>query len=252
VPYQIKGSQKKKFTGLHIFDRYISMPYLPVFLDLTGRKCLVIGAGSVGKRKIAVLLASGASNILVLDPHVAKPSFDTDISHPAVNFIQRPFYPEDLQGVSLVIASSADPQLNKEICRLCQEDTILCNIVDDPERGSFIVPALHRQGDLILTVSTSGASPALAKKIKNELAAKYGPEYDLWLRLLARIRKLLLGYHYPTQENTRIFRSLIEDDIYNSLTSQDESQLISILYQKLPETLHHAIREIIYDLFDPV
>ncbi len=228
------------------------MAYLPLLLDLKGKKCLVIGAGTVGKRKISLLLDCGASNIMVIDPYLVKEAFDNAISHPSVSFAQRPFCPEDLQGVFLVIASSSDYKLNLEVSRQCQKGNILCNIVDSPDLGSFIVPALHKQGDLMITVSTSGASPALAKRLKDELAEEYGPEYETWLKILARVRSLLFNYRFPTQENTHIFRSLVKDDIHQAIKAKDTLQLTSLLEQKLPTALHHDIRGLINDLFDLV
>ena len=228
------------------------MSHLPLLLDLQGKKCLIIGAGTVGKRKTSLLLDCGAEDILVVDPNQSSEVFQKSISHPAVTFVQRSFSPADLKGVSLVIASSSDYKLNLDISRICEKENILCNIVDAPELGSFIVPALHKQGELMISVSTSGSSPAMAKRIKDELAKIYGPEYELWLKILSRVRSLVFKYGYPTQENTRIFRSLVQEDIYLAIKTKDKLQLSQLLHQKLPNSLHHAIRGLINDLFDPI
>ncbi len=142
------------------------MRYYPIYVNLHGKRCLVVGAGQVGRRKIATLAECGAAEILVIDLAPADPACAGLFDHPAVTFACRPFAVSDLDGRFLVIASTDNEALNWEISRECAARGILCNIVDQPEKCSFIVPALYTQGELTVAISTGGGSPALARKIR--------------------------------------------------------------------------------------
>lgn len=123
------------------------MRYYPIFVNLQGKRCLVVGAGQVGQRKITGLATSGAAEILVLDPGMTPALAEALGRLPAVRLAARDFTPDDLDGRFLVIAATDDEALNWTISRECAHRGILCNIVDQPEKCSFIVPALYTQGD---------------------------------------------------------------------------------------------------------
>jgi len=124
------------------------MRYYPLYADLTRKRCLVVGAGEVGRRKIGTLAACGAKEVLVLDTRAPDADLQETLALPSVTFEQRSFAEPDLDGRFLVIASTSNEELNWHISRACEERGILCNIVDQPEKCSFIVPALFTQGDL--------------------------------------------------------------------------------------------------------
>lgn len=226
------------------------MPYFPAFLNLTGTSCLVVGAGEVGRRKIERILHCAPSELLIVDPHLEE-SIARELSgHDAVRIERRRFQAADVEGRFLVIASTEDPALNQEISRLCRERNILCNIVDQPDLCSFIVPALFSQGELQLAISTGGASPALARKVRQELSRSFGPEYASWVRLLGRLRPLVLGLELGLQENKEIFTGLAGDDILQALRRKDGNRLRALLQERLPRAIHPSIGPLLNEL-DP-
>ncbi len=210
------------------------MPYFPIFLDLSDKTCLVVGAGEVGRRKIFRLLDCGAGQVLIVDPEPPRELLDELGRHPGVTFARRCFEPEDIRDTFLVIAGTGDQETNTLISRLCQEKGIPCNIVDQPDKCSFIVPALLSRGDLNIAVSTGGASPALAGKIKQELAGAYGPEYETWLALLKRLRPLVLALGLEQSENKVIFQSLTDGEILEAIRAGDWQALEQALCRRLP------------------
>lgn len=224
------------------------MRYFPAFLDLTGKECLVVGAGEVGRRKIFRLLDCAAGNVLVVDPAPPEDLIQELKDLAGLQFARRSFQPRDIQGKFLVIASTGDQETNLLISRICQETNTLCNIVDQPQYCSFIVPALLSRGDLNIAVSTSGSSPALAGKIKKELAQRYGPEYETWLALLQRIRPLVLDLDLDQVENKTIFHSLTDKELLDRIRDKDWDKLLLSLQQRLPADLHAQLGDALHDL----
>jgi precorrin-2 dehydrogenase / sirohydrochlorin ferrochelatase len=223
------------------------MRYYPLFLDLQGKRCLVVGAGQVGRRKIRTLLECGGS-VLVVDTSPPGPDLQPLLDTPGVEFACRPFRPEDVEGRVLVIASTDNEEVNWEISRVCASRNVLCNIVDQPEKCSFILPALHTQGDLTVAVSTSGMSPALSKRIRKDLNRVFGPEYGVLVRLMGRLRPIVIGLGLPTAENTRIFSAVIESPILETLRRSDREETVELLRTLLPEPLHAQLRGLVDEL----
>ena len=165
----------------------LDMRYYPIFVNLQGKRCLVVGAGQVGRRKITGLAESGAAAILVVDPGLPPELAEQLSGLPAVTLAARPFAPDDLDDRFLVIAATDDEEQNWTISRECARRGILCNIVDQPEKCSFIVPALFTQGELTVAISTGGGSPALARKIRQGLGEFLGGEYGTLLVLMTAL-----------------------------------------------------------------
>ena len=152
----------------------------PINLNLTGRRCLVVGAGPIGLRKTRQLLACGA------DVTVLAPEFDPDFARLGVGRIEREFRSGDVAGFRLVITATGRPDVDQIIFDEAEALGIWVNSADDPERCSFTLPAVHRQGPLMFTVSTGGASPALSSWLRRRLETAVGPEYaELAARLAA-------------------------------------------------------------------
>src|SRR5262245_60372528 len=160
------------------------MQYYPIFLDLRAHPCVVIGGGAVAERKVESLLQARA-RVAVISP-TCTPPLRSWAAERVVVLPQRPYHFGDLRGFSVAFAATNDETLHQTIGG---EAGVLLNVVDRPALCSFIVPAVVSRGDLTLAVSTGGASPALAKKIRQALEQQFGPEYDLALRLLARVRE---------------------------------------------------------------
>jgi len=212
-----------------------------MFVSLEGRSCLVVGAGQVGLRKIETLAECRAASVLVVDQNPPDEGLSALLTRPglcsSLHFVQRDFQDSDLDGVFLAIASTSSPTVNQRISDLCRQRGVLCNIVDQPEACTFIVPATVRQGDLTLAISTGGQSPALAKALRKDLQKAYGPEYALFLDLMGRLRPLVLGLGLDTAANTAIFRKLVGSSLLEALKLGDAALARAELAAHLPLNL---------------
>jgi precorrin-2 dehydrogenase / sirohydrochlorin ferrochelatase len=181
--------------------------YYMACLDLEGRSCLVVGAGSTGVEKAKGLLECGA------DVTVVAPQAIAELDGLPVRWIRRGYRRTDLDGRFLVIAATSVPSLNRRVFRDAEAVGLLCNVVDVPELCSFILPAVHREGPIALAVSTGGASPVLAQRLRERLAALIGPEHAELARRLRELRPWVKA-HYPTYEERRdFFRRLVEREL---------------------------------------
>lgn len=162
--------------------------YYPIFADLTGRRCVVIGGGLIAQRKVTTLLDYGAQ-ITVVSPTVTK-RLAAYARQGTVRYVARRFRPSDLNGAWLVYASTDEPRINEQVYRTATAKRIFTNVVDQKPLCSFIAPAIFRRGALSVAVSTGGASPSLAKKIRSDLARRIGSDYVPMLRLLAGLRSV--------------------------------------------------------------
>ena len=155
--------------------------YYPVFLDLRGRRCLVVGGGEVAVRKVAGLLEAGA-DVTVIAPEISA-------MPPEARVLRRAFSPADIADMALVIAATNDPAVNAQIAAEARQRNIWVNVVDDPAAGSLILPSVVRRGALRIAISTGGASPTLAARLRAQLEAQYGEEYGRLVSLLWRLRR---------------------------------------------------------------
>ena len=215
------------------------MPY-PLFLDLTDKTALVVGAGGVGRRKIAGLAGRGLARLLVLDPALPA-ECETLACGTLLDQQCRGFTPHDVMGMALVFACTDNRAVNAAVAAACHERGVLCNVADDPTAGDFFVPALVERGDVVLAVSTGGAGPALSKHLRKELEDWLGNRYTAFAALLRRLRPALLALGLETTENTRIFRSLVHSPLAQLLVDDNTEEARRILRELLPEPLHAAI-----------
>jgi len=154
----------------------------PVNLTLAGRRCLVVGAGAVAARKIGGLLVCGA------EVTVVAPSVSAEVRELAVAVHERPYRRGDVDGYRLVIAATDDPAVNRAVYEDGEAAGIWVNSADDPASCAFTLPAVVRQGPIIVTVSTGGHSPALATWLKRRVADELGAEYSVLLEMLSTER----------------------------------------------------------------
>jgi precorrin-2 dehydrogenase len=158
----------------------MSARYYMACLDLRERDCLVVGGGRVAMEKVRGLLDCGAQVTVV------APDVDDALRRLPVRIEQRAFSRSDVVGRFLVIAATSDRSVNADVSGVAEERGTLCNVADDPELCSFILPAIVRRDPIVVGVSTGGASPALAQRIRSDVAALIGPEHaELALRLEA-------------------------------------------------------------------
>ena len=182
------------------------MKYLPIFLDLRGKRCVVIGEGYGSADKVALLAEAGA-----------------DVSR------EREYRPGMLAGYYLAIAATGNAALNDAIAREAEERNVLFNAVDYPARCRFIFPAVHRQGDLVLAVSSSGKSPALASRVRDRLAPHVGPEYAEFLDLLSEFRPAVAAAFPEFERRRRIWSEMLDSEALDLLRSSQAGAARGIL-----------------------
>ena len=207
------------------------MKYLPIYLDLRDRLCLVVGGGRVGQRKVLTLLECGARVRLVSRETTAE--LRDLIDSGRIEQAGQSYSPEHLESVALVFVCTDDAWLNRRIFREASDQGIEVNVADQPDLCSFIMPAVISQGDLTISVSTSGSSPALASRIRQRLETLFGPEYAQGLDLMARIRTRVLEEGGPDQENRDRFYGLIDAGLIEALAEKDRLRVERIIADAL-------------------
>ena len=184
------------------------MPYYPINLDIYDRHCLVVGGGGVGTRKVISLLNCGA-RVTVVSPEASDRLVELS-NNDRITLALRKFKDSDLEDVFLVIGATNDESLNRRIHKNAEHRGLLCNIADRPEICNFILPSVVRRGALTISISTSGRSPAMAKRLRKELEGQFGEEYNVLLQLMGAIRKKLLRQEHAPEEHKPLFESLLD------------------------------------------
>jgi precorrin-2 dehydrogenase/sirohydrochlorin ferrochelatase len=189
--------------------------YYPIFLDLKGKKAVVVGGGMVAQRKIETLMEHGAEVHVI--SRALTPDLNRQVKTGRVKLLGEEFLETQLDGAFMVIAATDDTGLNRRVSQAAQERGLLVNAVDQPDDCNFIVPSNLKRGDLRIAVSTSGKSPALARKVREDLERHFGREYELFLNLMGRMRKEILARGQSQKSNSQIFRELIDSSILKAI-----------------------------------
>ena len=183
----------------------------PVFLELSGQRCVVIGEDAVREGKVKGLLAGGADDVLVLalgpDARFAELQ-DVD----GIEVQRRRWRAGDLDDAFLVVASSRDPAEREAIAHQARTRHVLVNVMDDVPNCDWAAPAVVRRGELVVAVGTGGASPALARKVREDLQRRYGPEWAEVLAVLRRVREETLPSLPSFVERARRWRGALDPD----------------------------------------
>jgi siroheme synthase-like protein len=181
--------------------------YYMACLDLRGCDCLVVGGGRVATEKAGELVACGA------DVTVVAPVVEDELRSLPLVVLERPFTRSDVVARFLVIAATNDRSVNASVSAACDERATLCNVADDPELCSFILPAVVRRDPIVVAVSTGGASPALAQRIRDDIGELVGDRHVLLARRLAALRPWAKA-SLPTYEARRdYFRNLVAETL---------------------------------------
>jgi siroheme synthase-like protein len=188
----------------------IETPVYVACLLLDGRPCVVVGGGEVGLEKVEGLLACGAAVTLV-SPE-AVPELSGYAAEGSIKWEEREYEPADLERTFLVIAATSDTELNTRIRDDAEARQMLCNVVDVPELCNFILPAIVRTGPIAIAISTSGASPALAKRMRDEIGAHYGEPYGRLAELLNEVRGWAKETLPTYQDRRAFFESIVHGD----------------------------------------
>jgi len=163
--------------------------YYPIFLNIRGKRCVVVGGGAVALRKVNILLEHEAS-VKVISPELC-PELSQLAKSRAIQVLQRNYNGGDLQGAFIAIAATDDGEINNKVAEEARVKGVLVNVVDDSEHSDFIVPSQFRRGDITIAVSTAGKSPALARKIRTRLEKDFGAEYASLALLVDEVRSEL-------------------------------------------------------------
>ena len=200
------------------------MKYYPVFWDITGKKCVVVGGGEVAARKVERLLDCGAEVCIVspeLVPELAAMEKDRRIEH-----IPDEYAIEYLKGATLIIGATDDEKTNAAISGDARAKGIPVNIVDDPQKCDFILPSLVERGDLTIACGTGGNSPALARRLREELEETYGVEYATLTSILGQLRNKM-------EKNAGLgkvwFEKLMESGLLNAIRQKDANKVKTIV-----------------------
>lgn len=183
------------------------MHSLPINLDVRNKVVIVVGGGDVAGRKVLNLIDAGAL-VTVIAPRLTGVLRQL-LAADRLTHLSRNYADGDLTGAFLAIAATDDNAVNRAVAKEARMRCILADIVDTPELSSFTMPAAMSRGDLVITVSTGGKSPALAKKIREELEEYFGVEYEATLRLLGGIREKLLTEKGNSAYNKSLLSELV-------------------------------------------
>ncbi len=189
--------------------------YYPIALNIEGRRAVVVGGGAVALRKVETLHECGA---LVC---VVAPAVDAGLERlaaaGAVEVRRRAYEPEDLEGAFLVVAATDRPEVNAQVAADARARGVLANSADPPDASDFIVASGVRRGDLLISVFTGGGSPALSRRIREQLEALFGPEYGDLLALLGRLRPDVIAAHPTDRARARVWHQILDSDVLDLL-----------------------------------
>jgi precorrin-2 dehydrogenase len=202
--------------------------YYPLFLDITDRKCVVVGGGDVAERKAERLLDFGARVDIV--GKTLTPGLETMKREGKINHIEADYHNAFIDDALLVIGATDREDVNAEISRDGKEKGILVNIVDDPDKCDFVLPSLLKQGDLLIAISTGGKSPALAKKLREEMEQLFGTEYQTLLDVMGQLREKLVVEGRSPDENRRLFESVVHSDILKHIRDKSWDKVRKVIY----------------------
>jgi siroheme synthase-like protein len=189
----------------------------------------------VGERKVQDLLTSGAKVTVVsptLTPALAALALKGEIA-----YLPEDFADTQVEGMVLVMAATDDPEVNARVSAAAQARAIWVNVADDPEHCTFIVPAQVRRGELTLAISTGGASPALARRVREDLQQHFGPEYGPYLDLLKRVRIRLLSERRAHPDNADLFHRLVRSPLKDAVAQGDRARVLWVLREVMGDVL---------------
>ena len=188
------------------------MPFgFPVLLELGGKRCVVVGALPVREGKVEALLAGGATDVLVLASSPVEQLEELELLD-GVTVSRRSWTRADLAGAFLVIAHDPDPAERARLGGAAREAAALVNVVDDIPQCDWAMPALVRRGELLLAIGTGGASPALARKLRERFEREYGPEWAEIVRVLREVREETLPLLPDFSERSARWRAALDVD----------------------------------------
>ena len=205
--------------------------YYPVYLDLTGRRAVVVGGGKVAERKILSLLSAGAK-VVVISPELTS-RLEEERQKETLTHIARVYRRGDIKDAFLVVAATDSPEVNKQVAA---HAPALVNVVDVPSQCNFIAPSVVKRGPLQLAISTGGVSPAFARTVRMELEDSYGREFPSYLRFLKTIRAKALAGLEAGKEREAFLKYVASPEMLTLLRSQGLAEV----KKRVHEAFHSA------------
>jgi siroheme synthase-like protein len=199
------------------------MSLFPIFVRLNGRLVVVVGGGTIAEGKIQNLLSAEA-RIRLVAPAIT-PQVASLVRFGKVDWVPKEFSPGDLDGAFLVIAATSASGINEAVYRESEARGILCNAVDDIEHCHYYTGAVVQRGDLQIAISTNGKSPALAQRLRLELEAQFGPEYELWLEWLGASREAIRKSSCDPESNKKLLHELASKPVFDRFVQESKSNL---------------------------
>jgi len=193
----------------------------PAFIKLSGRPCLVVGAGPIAEAKITSLLEADA-HITVVAPNASQVARELAASG-RIAWLPRVFLPNDLDGIFLVVAATSSNEVNGAVYLEAQSRGILCNSVDDPPNCDFYFPAVVRRGALQIAISTSGESPALAQRLRQELEDGLDESFGEWVQMIGAARREIRATLPESKERKRLLHKLATGDSHEKWREANEN-----------------------------
>jgi siroheme synthase-like protein len=203
------------------------MGYLPLFIELAGKPCVVIGACAAAERRVEALLEAGAA-VTVVGP-VLSPTLSVLSERGKIRHIRRTYMHDDLRGAILAYVAVEDTAIAQAAVEEAREAGIPVNVADKPDLCSFIAPSVVKRGDLQIAISTGGASPGLSRLLREDLEARFGPEYAALLRILRGARRYLQRNEPDPNVRSRLLIDLACSDLRECLKNCDRAAADKLL-----------------------
>ncbi|MBI2088993.1 MAG: bifunctional precorrin-2 dehydrogenase/sirohydrochlorin ferrochelatase [Deltaproteobacteria bacterium] len=205
------------------------MGYYPIFAEMTGRPCIIIGGGSVAERKAEGLLRVKA-NVTVVSPSLTE-LLASLVKQGKIRHIAREYCKGDLAGFGLVFVATDDPGVNAAVYQEGRERGVWVNAADDPAHCDFILPSTLRRGDLVVAVATGGASPALSRAIREELEAYFTEDYGTLAEIVGEVRRELTGR--STSPDAEAWRRALNGDLRRLIQEGKQEEARAYLLKQL-------------------
>jgi precorrin-2 dehydrogenase/sirohydrochlorin ferrochelatase len=215
------------------------MGYIPIFLDVTGRQCVVVGGGEVAARKVESLLEADA-RVTVVSPTLS-PAMEAIVARGQVTRLARNYQRGDIRECVLVYAATDDPKLHRELAAEARALGIPVNVVDVPELCTFIAPAVVKRGALQIAISTGGAAPAFAARLRRNLEGQFGNEYARTLEVLRAARRRVHASEMDPAVRMRRLKDLANSALPDAIAARDVPAIDRILATHLGDGVDLAL-----------
>ena len=192
----------------------------PLFLDIGGRLCVVVGGGDVAARKVEMLLECGAT-VRVVSPE-AGPEVEAWAREGRIEWRRESFDESAIEGAFVVVAATDDEAVNRRACDACRAAGILINVVDVPALCDFHVPSMVRRGDVVIAIGTGGKAPAMSRRIRKKIQSVIGPEYGALLEIMGALRADVQQRFATPGDRKRVWERILDSDALAELAAGRE------------------------------